>query len=130
MILTHPIKPSFPYDAITVVITAVELLPPSTLQKRQQYSKHVISSYRNDYLNLDQTTAMISSTKTVMIAIVIMRFVAILSPQLVRKSSETGKKEKIIPTGHAPQSLDTPISITLTLQQRVPSMCNCLALPA
>ena len=39
------------------------------------------------------------------------------------------KKRENIPSRHTPQRLDTPISITLTLQQPLPRIRNLLPLP-
>ena len=64
---------------------------------------------------------MISSTSTVIIAIVMRRFVAILPPESKASQSITTTTESrtwdILPSRHAPQRLDTPVNIPLTLQQ-------------
>lgn len=74
-----------------------------------------------------------------MIAIVIIRFVAILREELSVKYSsnhmvqprnlKSGGLKGAVPTGHAPQSLDTRINISLTLLEIIASMLNRLPLP-
>lgn len=69
---------------------------------------------------------MIKITNIVIIAIVIIRLVAILvivSPHLQVNSMD------LLPPRHAPQRLDAPVRIPLTLQQRFPRMTNRLPLP-
>lgn len=68
-----------------------------------------------------------------MIAIVIIRLVAILNnardvSNHVYIWTITGRKGGSVPTGHAPQSLDTSINITLTLLQVIPSIRDLLPL--
>jgi hypothetical protein len=61
---------------------------------------------------------MISSTNTVMIAIVITRFVAILSSsQISTIQPQLHKENKISPTRHPPQRLHTAVDIALALLQ-------------
>src|ERR1700730_3043184 len=61
---------------------------------------------------------MISSTNTVIIAIVITRFVAILSSlKSVQFNHNWHKGNKISPTRHPPQRLHAPVHIALTLLQ-------------
>jgi hypothetical protein len=61
---------------------------------------------------------MISSTNTVMIAIVITRFVAILSSlKSVQFNHNWYKGNKISPTRHPPQRLHTAVDIALALLQ-------------
>lgn len=82
-------------------------------------------------LNLLQITAIISSTSTVIMQTVIIRFVAILpsiSISLLKTASPTGLRDDL-PTRHPPQRLHTPIHIPLTLQQRRIRMLNRLPLP-
>lgn len=80
------------------------------------------------HLNLLTITARINITSTVMIAIVISRFVAILSHY--QYSSKKHSVHKSLPTRHPPQCLDTPISVPFALTQHIPSMLNSFSLPS
>jgi hypothetical protein len=71
---------------------------------------------------------MISRTRTVIIATVIIRFVAILQIMLARTLLQSGTG-KSLPTSHPPQCFYTSVHIPLTLQQRSISMLNRLPLP-
>lgn len=74
-------------------------------------------------------TAMMRTTKTAMIAIVIILLVAILSfvsRVLLVHITMRGQ----LPTRHPPQRLVAPIRVALTLQQRAPRMLDRLSLPA
>src|ERR1700744_5627668 len=78
------------------------------------------------HLNLLKITATISSTNTVIIDMVIIRFVAILSP--VSNAYKIG--EETVPTGHAPERLDAPVRVALAVLQRHARALDGLALPA
>lgn len=62
-----------------------------------------------------------------MIAIVIIRLVAILQA-LVSQCPRISHKGESVPTGHAPQSLDTSINVTLALLQVIPGIGDLLPL--
>ena len=63
-------------------------------------------------------TPIISNTNTVMIAIVIIRFVAILSHWIsIRLFGHYLGIREVSPTCHPPQRLDTPVHISLALLQ-------------
>ena len=62
-----------------------------------------------------------------MIAIVIIRLVAILQA-LVSQYPRISHQRDSVPTGHAPQSLDTCINVALTLLQVVPRIGDLLPL--
>lgn len=76
--------------------------------------------------NLLIMTAMISKTRTVMMEMVTILFVAILRPLVPRPSVRC---DTCSPACHLLQSLVTPIGIPLTLQQRRSRMLDRLPLP-
>ena len=74
-------------------------------------------------------TATMSRTKTVMMEMVITRFVAILqscqSPMSVGAPVEPGSA---LPTCHPPQRLDAPVHVSLAIEKRVVRVLNHLPL--
>src|SRR5690242_2936681 len=94
--------------------------------------------------NLLQMTAMMSSTRTVMMAMVMMRLVAMLhaisipsskhgsnghpSDRRISSTRQEENKGQYSPSRHAAQRLDTPIGVALRLEQGAPCVFNRLAL--
>lgn len=80
------------------------------------------------YLNLLIMTATIRRTKTVMMDMVMIRFVAILI-DLVSHACPGGAAGFTLPSRHPSQRLDAPVDITLAVEQCVVCVLDHLALP-
>lgn len=84
-----------------------------------------------NHLNLLKMTAIISKTKTVMMAMVITRFVAILKTPHIsthRFLLGTGRQKNVLPTSDPLQALYAAINIALALVQNPGGMIDRLAL--
>src|ERR1700760_1392842 len=85
---------------------------------------------KSHHLNLLQITAIMSNTNTVMIAIVISRFVAILVSKLVLRYHPVLTKRSVVPTCHSSQGLNTPIRVSFTLSKVDTGVFDDLSLPS
>jgi hypothetical protein len=106
-------------------------MPGAVARRPEIYKTVTPEPVSLNHLNLLKITATMRSTNTVMMEIVITRFVAIL-----RKAKsvsqpyppQAGRGKEALPTCHPPQRLDTPVHEALALEQPVMGMLDGLAL--